>query len=489
MLLPRPHAPFALACLALLVLAGCNKPESKAEPYASTYVAPAAPAVLITHATILDGTGRKLSDASLLMQDGKIVALGNEVAPPPQVETIDAKGRWVTPGLIDAHSHLGVYPSPDIWATADGNELTDPVTANVWSEHSVWPQDPGFETARAGGVTSLLILPGSGNLIGGRATVLKNVAATSYQAMKFPGAPYSLKMACGENPKRVYGKDGKKAPATRMGNVAGFRAAFAKAQEYAAKHPDGGGDDRDLGLETLAGVLRGEILVQNHCYRADEMETMLDLAKEFGFKITTFHHAVEAYKVADRLAEEGACAALWADWWGFKLEAYDGIRENIAIVDAAVSKDGKRGCAIVHSDDPYGIQRLNQEAAKAMAAGRRAGLAIRDEDAIAWITANPAKAMGIANQTGTLEAGKQADVVIWNGTPFSAYALADRVYIDGVVRYDRFQPRPPESDFALGLVPPEEGAAVEMPAPPPAPATPTEAAPAPQAAAPTETTP
>ena len=473
--------------LAALALAACHKSEPKAEPYASTYTAPAAPAVLITHATILDGTGRKLTDASLLMQDGKIVALGNEVAPPPQVETLDAKGRWVTPGLIDAHSHLGVYPSPEIWATSDGNELTDPVTANVWSEHSVWPQDPGFEAARAGGVTSLLILPGSGNLIGGRATVLKNVPATSYQAMKFPGAPYSLKMACGENPKRVYGKESKKAPATRMGNVAGYRAAFAKAKEYAERHKDGGGDDRDLGLETLAGVLNGEILVQNHCYRADEMETMLDVAKEFGFKIATFHHAVEAYKIAPRLAEEGVCAALWADWWGFKLEAFDGIRENIAIVDGAVSKDGARGCAIVHSDDPYGIQRLNQEAAKAMAAGRRAGLAIRDEDAIAWITANPAKAIGIASQTGTLEAGKNADVVIWNGTPFSAYALADRVYIDGKLRYDRLVAKAPDSDFALGLAPPEESAPVEIPAPPPT--TPTEAAPAPEAAATTETTP
>ena len=457
--------PFRLlaAALATLVLAACNKDEPPRQAFASTYVAPTAPAVLITHATILTGTGRKLSDASLLMQDGKIVAVGSELAPPPQVETIDAKGRWVTPGLIDAHSHLGVFPSPEVWATSDGNEMVDPVTPGVWAEHGVWPQDPGFETARAGGVTSLLILPGSGNLVGGRGTVFKNVPATSYQAMKFPGAPQSLKMACGENPKRVYGRDGKKAPMTRMGNVAGHRAAFAKAKEYVAKTKDGGGE-RDLGLETLAGVLKGEILVQNHCYRADEMETMLDLAKEFDFRIATFHHAVEAYKIAGRLAEEGVCGALWADWWGFKLEAYDGIRENVAIVDAAVSKDGARGCAIVHSDDPYGIQRLNQEAAKAMAAGRRAGFAIKDEDAIAWITANPAKAIGVLNQTGTLEAGKQADVVIWNGTPFSSYALADRVYIDGVLRHDRLAPKArPDSDFLLGQSPPEDA----VPEPPP----------------------
>jgi imidazolonepropionase-like amidohydrolase len=449
-------ATWALVAASTLALVACHKNETPPAPYPSSYSAPAAPAVLITHASILTGTGRKLEDASLLMQDGKIVAVGEEVAPPPQVEVIDAKGRWLTPGLIDAHSHLGVYASPDVWATADGNEMVDPVTPGVWSEHAVWPQDPGFEAARAGGVTSLLVLPGSGNLIGGRGTVLKNVPSVSYQGMKFPGAPYSLKMACGENPKRVYGKDGNKAPMTRMGNVAGYRAAFAKAKEYLKKEEAGGVEERDLGMETLAGVLKGEILVQNHCYRADEMETMLDVAKEFGFKITTFHHAVEAYKIADRLAEEGVCGALWADWWGFKLEAYDGIRENIAMVDAAVSKDGKRGCAIVHSDDPYGIQRLNQEAAKAMAAGRRAGYVIRDEDAIAWITSNPAKAIGIGELTGSLEPGKAADLVLWNGTPFSSYARADRVYIDGKLRFDRFTPKPPESDFALGLAPPEE---------------------------------
>ncbi|MDP3857161.1 MAG: amidohydrolase [Stagnimonas sp.] len=480
----RPSLFAVAASLSLLLsLGACDKSEPKTGPYASTYAAPVAPALLITHATILTGAGRKLEDASLLVQDGKIVAVGNEVAPPPQVEILDAKGRWLTPGLIDAHSHLGVYPSPEIWATADGNELTDPVTPNVWSEHSVWPQDPGFEAARAGGITSLLILPGSGNLIGGRGTVFKNLPATSYQTMKFPGAPYSLKMACGENPKRVYGKEGKKAPATRMGNVAGYRAAFIKAQEYAAKHKDGGGEGRDLGMETLAGVLKGEILVQNHCYRADEMETMLDLAKEFEFKISTFHHAVEAYKIAGRLAEEGVCGALWADWWGFKLEAWDGIRENIAIVDAAVSKSGARGCAIVHSDDPYGIQRLNQEAAKAMAAGRRAGLVIRDEDAIAWITANPARAIGIGDQTGSLEPGKNADLVLWNGTPFSSYALADRVYIDGTLRYDRASRKAPDSDFALGLAPPEEALQAMPPPPPPPPAAPD------SAAAPTEAAP
>ncbi|MDO9452356.1 MAG: amidohydrolase family protein [Stagnimonas sp.] len=448
-------------------LAGCKSKtaEDTAAPFASTYVAPATAPILIQHATVLTGTGVQLDDADVLIQDGKISAVRKDAGTVPGAKIIDAKGRYVTPGLIDAHSHLGVYPSPEVWAHSDGNEATAPTTAEVWSEHSVWPQDPGFEAARAGGITSLLILPGSANLIGGRAVVLKNVPAVTYQEMKFPGAPQSMKMACGENPKRVYGLGGKRAPSTRMGNIAGTRAAFAKAKAYQKKMEAGSVEERDLAMETLVGVLKGEILVQNHCYRADEMATMLDVAKEFGYKISAFHHAVEAYKIADQLAQTGTCAALWADWWGFKLEAFDGIRENIALVDAGRGKDdeGKalKSCAIVHSDDPYGIQRLNQEAAKAMTAGRRMGLTISDAEAIAWVTANPAKAIGILDKTGTLEAGKNGDVVIWNGTPFSSYALADVVLIDGVVRYDRSVKTLPQSDFLLGLEPPETAAAKE----------------------------
>jgi len=283
--------------------------------------------------------------------------------------------------------------------------------------------------------------------------------------MKFPGAPWGLKMACGENPKRVYGEKGQ-APSTRMGNVAGYRQAFADAKDYMEdwkeydaelekyeKDKAEGDKDavapkppkRDLKLETLAEVMRGHILVHNHCYRSDEMATMLDIAQEFGFRISAFHHGVEAYKLADRLAKEGVCGALWADWWGFKMEAYDGIQENIAIVDHP-----EGGCAIVHSDSEEGIQRLNQEAAKAMTRGVRAGFDIPPERAIRWLTANPAKALGILDQTGTLEAGKMADVVVWNGTPFSVYALAEDVFVDGVLLYDRAHPASkPRSDFSL----------------------------------------
>jgi len=202
---------------------------------------------------------------------------------------------------------------------------------------------------------------------------------------------------------------------------------------------------RDLKLETLVGVLNGEILVHNHCYRGDEMSIMLDIAKEFGYKVTAFHHAVEAYKVADLLAENGTCAAMWADWWGFKMEAFDGIRENAALVDRAGA------CAIIHSDDDLEIQRLNQETAKVIGAAARAGIDIPPETAIRWITSNVAMSLGVADVVGTLEAGKMADVVMWGGSPFSVYTRAEHVYIDGSLIYDRNNPASnPVTDFSLG---------------------------------------
>lgn len=449
--------PLTAAVLAAL-LAGCasapQKPAAPAKPYdytanpyPSTYQRVASPPVLLQHATVLTGTGARLEGADVLLRDGLVVAVGSGLDAPADAVRVDATGRWVTPGIIDVHSHLGVYPSPGTASHSDGNEATAPVTAQVWAEHSIWPQDPGFHAARAGGVTAMQILPGSANLIGGRGVTLKNVPATTYQGMKFPGAPWGLKMACGENPKRVYGNKG--GPSTRMGNIAGFRAAFIEAADYMKKRSAGGKDaegKRDLKLDSLAGAINGDIRVHNHCYRADEMAIMLDLAKEFGFKIAAFHHGVEAYKIADRLGAEGVCGALWADWWGFKMESFDGIQENILLVDRA-----KGGCAIVHSDSAEGIQRLNQEAAKVMANARRIGIEVTPEHAIRWLTANPAKSMGIDGMTGTLEPGKQADVVLWNGNPFSSYALADQVYVDGARLYDRHDPsRQAVSDFMLG---------------------------------------
>ncbi|HEX7182521.1 MAG TPA: amidohydrolase [Thermoanaerobaculia bacterium] len=439
------------------------KPEKTSEPtrtaaaYPSSYKPLPSRPVLITNATLLTAAGDRIEGGSLLMRDGKIAAVGPQVQAPADAQVIDARGKWVTPGIIDAHSHLGVYASPGVEAHSDGNEATEPVTADMSAEHALWPQDPQFPLALAGGVTSMLVLPGSANLIGGLGVTVKNVPGRSAMDMKFPGAPYGLKMACGENPKRVYGERDR-SPATRMGNIAVTRKAWSEARDYRRswdsyrEKADAGKEAtppaRDLEKEHLAQVLAGEILVQNHCYRADEMLAMIDLAKEFGYKISAFHHAVEAYKIADVLAENGICAAMWADWWGFKMEAFDGIRENIPLVHRP-----QGGCAIVHSDSSEGIQRLNQEAAKAMAAGNRMGLTIRPEDAIRWLTINPAKALGIADQTGSLEEGKMADVVIWSGSPFSVYSRTDKVFIDGALVFDRNDPsRQPRTDFALGTV-------------------------------------
>jgi imidazolonepropionase-like amidohydrolase len=418
------------------------------DPYPSTYKPYPGQPTIIRNVTIYDGEGGRIENGSVLFADGKVTSLSGamaDIALPAGTVTIDGTGKWVTPGIIDVHSHLGDYPSPSVEANSDGNEATGPVKAEVWAEHSVWPQDPGFSRAQVnGGVTTLQILPGSANLFGGRSVVLKNVSARTVQGMKFPDAPYGLKMACGENPKRVYGSRSQM-PSTRMGNMAVNRATWAKAVEYKRKLDKGENPPRDLAMETLAGVLSGEILVHNHCYRADEMAQVIDMAHEFGYKISTFHHAVEAYKIADLLAKEGICSAMWADWWGFKMESYDAINENIPMVHAAGA------CAIVHSDDANGIQRLNQEAAKALADGRRAGIAITDEVAWTWLSYNPAKALGIEKKTGSLKPGKMADLVLWNGNPLSVYTRPEKVWIDGAMLYDASDPaKRPVSDFELG---------------------------------------
>ena len=429
--------------------------------FESTYRPLPAETVLIRNAQILTGNGEHIPGGDVLMRDGRIEVVGRDIEIPDDAEIIDAEGQWVTPGLIDVHSHLGVYPSPAVWAHADGNEMVGPNTANVWAEHGLWPQDPGFVHALASGVTTLMVLPGSANIFGGRGVTLRNVPGRSAQDMKFPGAPHSLKTACGENPKRVYGAGRNAAPYTRMGNKAVAREGFIAAQayldsweQYAADQQAGEEAEapgRDLTLETIAGVLTGEILLHNHCYRADEMMQRLDIAREFDFHITAFHHAVEAYKIADHLAATGTCAAMWSDWWGFKLEAWDAVRENIPMVEAAGA------CAVLHSDSPVDIQRLNQEAAKAMAAANRAGMSVTPEQAIGWLTGNAARILGIDDETGTLEPGKRADLVLWDGDPFSVYTKTRKVFIDGARVYDVDDPaRQPVLDFSLGL--PGEGA-------------------------------
>src|SRR3989449_774439 len=320
--------------------------------YPSTYQRHSNPPVLIRNATIMTAAGQEIANGSILFKDGRIVAVGTNVQAPTDAVVVDGTGKYVTPGLIDDHSHLGVYAAPGTDAESDGNEATNPVTAEVWAEHSFWPQDPQIPLAIAGGITTI-------------------------------------------------------------------------------------------------EVLRGHMYVQNHCYRADEMAQMIDLGHEFGFKIRSFHHAVESYKIADLLAREGVSVSVWADWWGFKEEAMDGIQQNAALNQQA------GGRPLIHSDSPSGIQRLNQEAAKAMYAGVRAGIPITRDQALRWITVNPAWTLGLDSIVGTLEPGKMADVVVWSGDPFSVYSKAVQVYNDGWLVYDRNDPaHQPRTDFQLGQEPP-----------------------------------
>ena len=447
--------------LFVLILSGAAFAYADDAPYESTYKPLPYTNTIFRNANIYDGDGNEFQNTDLFIRDGKIIAIGKDLPGSSDFIEIDASNKWITPGIIDIHSHMGVYPAPSVRTSSDGNEATSPVTADVWAEHSIWVQDPQFALALKGGVTTFHVLPGSANLIGGRGVTAKNLQRNTINSMKYPNAPHSLKMACGENPKRVYGNRNQ-APSTRLGNIAGDRKSWIKAEaylsrldEYEAKSDEakeiGYKPTRDLELDTLAGVLRGEILVHNHCYRADEMAMMIDVAKEFNYKITAFHHAVEAYKIADLLAENNICAALWADWWGFKHEAYDMVQANVAIVDQA--KNGT-GCAIVHSDSEIGIQHLNQEASKALSAGLKAGYEITKARAMKWITSNPAKAAGIYNETGSLKVGKNADVVLWSKNPFSVYALAEKVYIDGAIAFDKESGLEPNSDFDTGILNP-----------------------------------
>jgi imidazolonepropionase-like amidohydrolase len=433
---------------------------------------------VIRNGTVLTANGVTHAPGHLLIVEGRIAEVGpGEGTTPEGARVIDARGGFITPGLIDTHSHVGVYPMPGAEAHQDGNEMTSPITAHVRSESGFWPQDPGIWRALSGGVTTIQVLPGSGNVIGGRSFVAHLRPGTSAREMKFPGAPEGLKMACGENPKRSYGSR-QQQPASRMGLMASMRNAFQKATEYrrgqqkfqrdlaeweakrsskeggrpSTRRPDGQPDDppeppaRDYSLETLSEVLDGKVLVHTHCYRADEMHLVLDLAREFGFKVRSFHHALEAYKLADRLAREEVAVSTWVDWWGFKMEAFDGLPQNAAMVERAGAR------AIMHSDSPTELRRLNQEAAKARAAGLRVGLEFTDDQVLRWLTANPAWALGLEKEVGTLEVGKRADVAVWSGSPFSVYTLAQQVLVDGEVVYDRPARNPPLSDFELGLV-------------------------------------
>ena len=454
----RPMGTTYTAWWGALLLVACGSAEVKSTPptppprglttieeRAHTPVeqppAPAKGRAVLYGANIATAAGQRWPKGWIIVQDGRIAALGP--GDPPEAGTVDLTDKWVTPGLIDAHSHLGVYPSPSIRATSDGNEATNPNTAGVWAEHSFWAEDPNIERAVRGGVTTIHVLPGSANLFGGRGVTFHLRPMRGARAMRFPGAPDSLKMACGENPKRVYGGRGG-APSTRMGNLRGQREAFANAARWLKDNKDKADGDvpRDLAMETLAGVLEGRILPQVHCYTAQDMLDFMQLSDEFGFKVRAFHHALEAYKIRDILAKREIGVATWADWWGFKLEAWDGIPESAALI----AESGGR--VAIHSDSEIGIQRLNQEAAKAMYAGKRKDVRVDEETALRWITMNPAWMLGIDKEVGTLEVGKRADIVAWSAGPMSVYAKADKVWIDGELVIGG-PGRAPWSDFEL----------------------------------------
>ncbi len=387
--------------------------------------------VVIRNATVLTATGSSITGGSVYIKDGKIVAVAKSVDAPASAAVIDGAGRYLTPGLIDAHGHIALDD--------DVNEGTSPVTPHMMMVDAFDYDDKGIYRALAGGVTTSMLLHGSANMIGGQALVIKHKYGMGREQMLFPNAPRSIKFASGENPKRVYGGR-QQMPATRMGNFAVQRQALVEAQDYlrewadyeekmkksdsTAKRPK-----RDLKLEALADVLRGKLMVQIHCYRADEFLTEMAMAREFGYKVRAFHHALEAYKVPEQLAAEGVAIATFTDWWGFKHEAWDAIPWNAVI-------SMRKGVRVaIKSDSEDFVRRLNQEAGKTI----RYGGATEDE-ALRMITINPAWIVGVDDRVGSIEAGKDADLVLWDGPPLSSYAKVEKVWIDGDVYFDRSLP-------------------------------------------------
>jgi imidazolonepropionase-like amidohydrolase len=383
---------------------------------------------VIKNAILLTATHGRIDNGSIYVKDGKIVSYGANVSAPSTVTVIDAGGKYVTPGIIDPHSHMAL--------DGDVNEATSPVVPQMMMKDAFEYTDKAIYRALAGGVTSALLLHGSADMIGGQAVVIKTKYGLDRDQMLFPGAPQSIKFASGENPKRVFG-DRKQLPSTRMGNFEVMREAFTQAKDYQRQWDEYNekvkkGDKtasppkKDLKLEALSQVLQGKMLVQIHCYRSDEFLTEIAIANEFGYKIRAFHHALEAYKVPQALAQNNIAIATFADWWGYKYEAWDAIPWNAVMAMRAGVK------VAIKSDSDDFMRRLNQEAAKTM----RYGGATEDE-AVQMMTINPAWIMGIDGKTGSIDAGKDADLVLWTGYPLSSYGVPEKVWIDGDVYFDR----------------------------------------------------
>ncbi|WP_114210746.1 amidohydrolase [Acidisarcina polymorpha] len=387
--------------------------------------------MVISNATVMTVTHGTLEHASVWIHDGKIAGVGASVAAPADAVKVDASGKFLTPGIIDPHSHSAL--------DSDVNEATSPVTPSMMMIDAFDNRDKALYQALAGGVTTELLLHGSANMIGGQAVVIKNKFGLSRDAMIFPNAPRSIKFASGENPKRVYGSRNQ-LPSTRMGNFEVMRQSFEDAKAYMAKWDAynakvAKGDKEaekpgvDLKLEALADVLRGKLYVQIHCYRADEFLTEEAIAKQYGYKIRAFHHALEMYKVAPTIAADGTAIATFADWWGYKDEAWDAIPWNAVMS----MRQGVR--VALKSDSNDYIRRLNQEAGKMVRYG-----GATEEEALKMVTLNAAWIIGVDDRVGSIDVGKDADLVVWNMDPLSIYARTEKVYIDGDLFFDSSLP-------------------------------------------------
>src|SRR5438477_9811669 len=388
--------------------------------------------ILIQNATILTVSHGTIEHGSILIKDGKIAGVGSSLKAPKDATVIDAAGQFVMPGIIDCHSHIAIEGgvnegSVSVSSIANLAEVLDPEDVDIYRD-------------LAGGVTTANILHGSANAIGGQTTVIKLRWGQPAAKLPFEGALPGIKFALGENPKRstfsVPGQP-KRYPATRMGVEETIRGTFTEARDYKNswdvynKRVSAGEKNlipprRDLRLEPLVEVLEGKRYVHSHCYREDEILMLLRVAKEFGFKVRTFQHVLEGYKVADELAAAGVGASTFSDWWSYKVEAFDAIPYNAALMT-------KKGVVVsINSDDAEQMRHLNLEAAKAMKYG-----GLTEDEALALVTLNPAKQLGIENRVGSIEVGKDADLVIYDKMPLSAYAKVQKVLIDGNVYFDR----------------------------------------------------
>lgn len=393
----------------------------------------AAPAtdLVIRDATVMTASHGTIDHGSVWIHDGKIAAVGVDVNAPASATVLNASGAYVTPGIVDPHSHSSFG--------TDVNEATNPITPGLLMLDAFKADDKTFYLALAGGVTTEMLLHGSTNVIGGQAVIIKNKFGLGRGGMLFPNAPRSIKFASGENPKRTYGSRDE-TPSTRMGNFEVMREAFEEARVYRrdwdaydAAVLRGDADvtvpQRNLKLEALADILRGKLLVQIHIYRSDEMLTELEIANEYGYKIRAFHHALEAYKIAGKIAASGVAIATFADWYGYKEESWDAIPWNTVLC----MRKGVR--VALKSDSADHIRRLNQEAGKMVRYGEAT-----EEEALRMITLNPAWIIGVQDRVGSLDVGKDADIVIWNHDPLSVYARVEKVYIDGDLFFDSSAP-------------------------------------------------